>query len=153
MKIFSICHRCQRHRWQTLSCEYLLMVLSGAWGKLIDEKNQKQKFSWHCPFKCRLWWSSVAQAAEDLQASGWRGPVSRVVVRDPAAGSRDRAHSQLSHRPPVLPHQAGGHTIYSHHNMEHVVDIMADSDQWASISLTNWVHLGGISAPDILYVM
>jgi hypothetical protein len=21
---FSICHRCQRHRWQTLSCEYLL---------------------------------------------------------------------------------------------------------------------------------
>jgi hypothetical protein len=44
-----------------LSCEYLrefskkfetaLMVYSGAWGKLIHEKNQKQKISWHCPFK------------------------------------------------------------------------------------------------------
>ncbi len=50
-----------RHRWQTLSCEYLrefskkfettLMVYSGAWGKLIREKNQKSKISWHCPFK------------------------------------------------------------------------------------------------------
>ncbi len=26
------------------------MVYSGAWGKLIQEKNQKQKISWHCPF-------------------------------------------------------------------------------------------------------
>ncbi len=42
------------------SCEYLrefskkfetvLMGYSGAGGKLIDEKNQKQKISWHCPF-------------------------------------------------------------------------------------------------------
>ncbi len=24
---------------------------SGAGGKLIDEKNQKRKISWHCPFK------------------------------------------------------------------------------------------------------
>ena len=50
---FSICHLCQRHRWGTLSWEYLrkfakkfetsLMVYSGAWGKLIHEKNQKQK--------------------------------------------------------------------------------------------------------------
>jgi hypothetical protein len=27
------------------------MEYSGAGGKLILEKNQKQKFSWHCPFK------------------------------------------------------------------------------------------------------
>ncbi len=27
------------------------MVYSGAWGKLINEKNQKSKISWHCPFK------------------------------------------------------------------------------------------------------
>ncbi len=27
------------------------MVYSGAWGKLIHEKNQKQKISWHFPFK------------------------------------------------------------------------------------------------------
>ncbi len=59
-EIFFICHRCQRLRWSTLSCEYLrefsgkfetaLMVYSGAWGKLIHEKSQKSKISWHCPF-------------------------------------------------------------------------------------------------------
>ncbi len=27
------------------------MEYSGAGGKLIDEKNQKQKILWHCPFK------------------------------------------------------------------------------------------------------
>ncbi len=61
LKIFLICHRCQRHRWSMFSCEYLrefskkfetvLIGYSGAGGKLIDEKNQKQKISWHCPFK------------------------------------------------------------------------------------------------------
>ncbi len=61
LKIFSICHRCRWHRWQTFSCEYLrefskkfetvLMEYSGAGGKLIRKKNQKQKISWHCPFK------------------------------------------------------------------------------------------------------
>ncbi len=60
LKIFSICHRCQRHRWCTSSREYLreyskkfemaVMVHSGDWGKLIHEKNQKSKISWHCPF-------------------------------------------------------------------------------------------------------
>ncbi len=63
LKIFSICHRCRWHRWQILSCEYLrefskkfemvLMEYSGAGGKLIHEKNQKQKISWHCPFNLR----------------------------------------------------------------------------------------------------
>jgi hypothetical protein len=43
------------HRWCTLTCEYLrkflkkfemiLMLLSGAWGKMIHEKNLKQKIS------------------------------------------------------------------------------------------------------------
>ncbi len=27
------------------------MVYSDALGKLINEKNQKSKISWHCPFK------------------------------------------------------------------------------------------------------
>ncbi len=27
------------------------MLFSGAWGKMIHEKNLKQKISWHCPFK------------------------------------------------------------------------------------------------------
>ncbi len=26
------------------------MVYLGAWGKLLHEKNHKQKISWHCPF-------------------------------------------------------------------------------------------------------
>ncbi len=30
------------------------MEHSGAGGKLIHEKNQKQKISWHCPFKLTL---------------------------------------------------------------------------------------------------
>ncbi len=30
---------------------YKLMVYSGAWGKLIHEKTQQLKISWHCPFK------------------------------------------------------------------------------------------------------
>ncbi len=48
----------------TLICEYLRefskkietvqMGFSGAGGKLIDEKNQKQKISWHCPFNRSL---------------------------------------------------------------------------------------------------
>ncbi len=58
---WQICHRCRWHRWCTLTCEYLreflkkfemiLMLLSGAWGKVIHEKNLKQKILWHCPFK------------------------------------------------------------------------------------------------------
>jgi hypothetical protein len=28
-----------------------LQIYSGAWGKLIHEKNLKSKISWHCPFK------------------------------------------------------------------------------------------------------
>ncbi len=56
-----ICHRCRWYHWSTLSCEYLRefskkfetaqMLYSGASGKLIHEKNQNQKISWHCPFK------------------------------------------------------------------------------------------------------
>ncbi len=54
-------HRYQQHRWCTLSCEYLrkfstkfettLIGYSGVWGKLIHEKKQKSKISWHCPLK------------------------------------------------------------------------------------------------------
>ncbi len=33
------------------------MEYSGAGGKLIHEKNQKQKFSWHCPFNGALPWN------------------------------------------------------------------------------------------------
>ncbi len=56
---WQICRRCRWHRWCTLTCEYLhefskkfemtLVLFSGAWGKVIHEKNPKQKISWHCP--------------------------------------------------------------------------------------------------------
>ncbi len=59
-----ICRRCRWYRWCTFTCEYLrefskkfemvLMGYSGAGGKLIHEKNQKQKISWHCPFNMQL---------------------------------------------------------------------------------------------------
>jgi hypothetical protein len=32
------------------------MWYSGAGGKMINEKKQKQKISWHCPFKCPEAW-------------------------------------------------------------------------------------------------
>jgi hypothetical protein len=53
LKIFFICHRCQRHRWSILSCEYLrefskkfetvLIGHSGVGGKLIHKKNSSKK--------------------------------------------------------------------------------------------------------------
>jgi hypothetical protein len=36
------------------------MVYSGAWGKLIHEKNQKSKISLHCPFKANTSWLYVS---------------------------------------------------------------------------------------------
>ncbi len=56
-----ICRWCRWYRWCTFTCKYLrefskkfetvLMGYSGAGGKLIQEKYQKKKISWHCPFK------------------------------------------------------------------------------------------------------
>jgi hypothetical protein len=53
IEIFLICHRCQRHRWCTLSCEYLrefpkkfetvLMVYSSVGGKIIHGKTRIRK--------------------------------------------------------------------------------------------------------------
>ncbi len=57
---WQICRGCCWYRLCTLTCEYLREFLkkletvltgySGAGGKLIHEKNQKQKISRHCPF-------------------------------------------------------------------------------------------------------
>jgi hypothetical protein len=43
------------------------MFLSGAWGKVIHEKNLKQKISWHCPFK--LWKYAKTPRGEDTSRS------------------------------------------------------------------------------------
>ncbi len=36
--------------------EMTLMLLSGAWGKMIHERNLKQKILWHCPFKYNIYY-------------------------------------------------------------------------------------------------
>ncbi len=53
LKIFSVCHRCRWHRWQTLSCEYLrkfsekfktvLMEYSGAGGNWFMKRTRSKK--------------------------------------------------------------------------------------------------------------
>ncbi len=50
-------HRWQQHAYAYFSVtfrkkiEMALMLQAGAQGKTIHETNQKQKTSWHCPFK------------------------------------------------------------------------------------------------------
>ncbi len=49
---WQICHRCQQQKGNWLqNLPPVLMGYSGAGGKLILKTNQKQKISWHCPFK------------------------------------------------------------------------------------------------------
>ncbi len=43
-----------------------LMVYSGAWGKLINEKNLKAKISWYCPFKEKA--EQKVDEKEDVEA-------------------------------------------------------------------------------------
>jgi hypothetical protein len=52
----SICRRTTPHADFRKKFETTLMVYrySGAWGKLIHEKNLKTKSSWHCPFNGKL---------------------------------------------------------------------------------------------------
>ncbi len=96
---WQICRRCQRYRQQfcrrcrwyrrcTLNCDYLrefskkfetvLMQYSGAGEKLIHQKNQKQKISWHCPFKGAQAWDIrdrvfyTNQACTDRWLGDWR---------------------------------------------------------------------------------
>ncbi len=43
-----------------------MVYYSRAWGKLIHEKNQKQKISWHCPFKRLLVYNNGTKSEDDL---------------------------------------------------------------------------------------
>ncbi len=76
---WQICHRCRWHWWCTLTCEYLrefsekfemiLMLLSGAWGKVIHEKNMKQKLVtlslWDFLLQVFSWITPPPQAPEN----------------------------------------------------------------------------------------
>ncbi len=50
------------------------MGYSGAGGKLIHEKNQKQKISWHCPFK------KILQTLKTVNAPLSSGRPTRVKI-------------------------------------------------------------------------
>ncbi len=72
LKIFFICHRCQRHRWSTLSCEYLrdfwkkfemvLMGYSGAGGGnwfIKKTRSKKSRDTVLLNYRRCLWKSSL----------------------------------------------------------------------------------------------
>ncbi len=92
LKIFSICHRCRWHQWQTLSCQNLrefsknfetvLTEYSGAGGNLIHEKNQKQKTGdtvplivW-CRWWCRWYRRQFATGVNDTGGEPWLANIS-----------------------------------------------------------------------------
>ncbi len=58
------------------------MAYSGAWGKLIHEKNQKSKISWHCPFNPGL---SGGQKKPQLAT---RHPVRQSLNPDLSVGQK-----------------------------------------------------------------
>ncbi len=49
------------------------MGYSGAGGKLIREKNQKQKILWHCPFKPGAWGKLIHDKNQNSKIS-WHCP-------------------------------------------------------------------------------
>ncbi len=103
LQFFFICHRCQRHRWSILSCEYLrefrkkfetvLMRYSGARGKLIHKKTRSKKSCDTVPLNRCFWscwspspnhWTDVlfsyghsTTAARSLQDS-WASPAEKI---------------------------------------------------------------------------
>jgi hypothetical protein len=84
MKIFFICHLCQRHRWSTLSCEYLrdfwkkfemvLMGYSGAGGKLIHKKTRSKKSRDTVPLRLKgfTWVAEFATGTYTIGTEGNR---------------------------------------------------------------------------------
>ena len=64
LKIFSICHRCQQHRWQTLSCEYLRIFTKnskrsywdtlGLGGNWFTKKTRSKKSHDTVPLMCAI---------------------------------------------------------------------------------------------------
>ncbi len=78
--------------------ETTLMVYSGAWGKLIREKNQKSKISWHRPFKPASWWwqagngihlfSPIISRPDTQQGGGEGGGVDLIGSDRPGSAWR-----------------------------------------------------------------
>jgi hypothetical protein len=56
------------------------MWYSGAGGKLIHEKNQKQKIFWHCPFKGRDQWEWGGRENDKWSEYAWDRGDQRAFV-------------------------------------------------------------------------
>ncbi len=92
LKPAAICH--QWHRWCTLTCEYLpefskkfemiLKLLPGAWGKVIHEKNLKQKSRDTVPL-------SLKYSVGDPDQHSFGPPGSESISQ--ICGSRSRSRS------------------------------------------------------------
>ncbi len=68
------------------------MGYSGAGGKLIHEKNQKQKISWHCPFKEKHW--SLNKASRKVS---WYFPdILKISILVYCLGSKNLLHLENS---------------------------------------------------------
>ncbi len=78
-----ICHRCRWHWWCTLTCENLreflkkiemtVKLFSGVWGKVIHEKNLKQKILWHGPFQSFFRYLYSLKAKKGIWVSKLKG--------------------------------------------------------------------------------
>ncbi len=76
------------------------MVYSGAWGKLNHEKNQKQKISWHCPFKGgkkTLEWTTALDSAFQHSKQVLAAPNTAIAMAKDASNTHigGALHQQL----------------------------------------------------------
>ncbi len=58
------------------------MEYSGAGGKLIHEKNQKQKISWHCPFKGNYCKETKRKEKEDSKIKSLKEDASEILDKE-----------------------------------------------------------------------
>ncbi len=105
--------------------ETTLIVYSGAWEKLIHEKNQKSKISWHCPFKPTYRISETCPVAEFQQEFFFMYFIQHCVVCRPSdstvsedAGIEPRtvatsalAVRRFNHSARSHPHGIFGHSV------------------------------------------
>ncbi len=72
------------------------MVYSGAWGKLIHEKNKKSKISWHRPFKYIYHESTVrVKRKEECVLGSWTAGYAAAGDTEHAAAGHSGGCGEL----------------------------------------------------------